>query len=48
MSDAILGDVSLQTVFVYGVPVYQDGEVLGSLIVSDSVEHFPKKWLIKW
>ncbi len=43
VSDAILGDLSLQTVFVYGVPVYRDGEVLGALIVSDSVDAFSKE-----
>lgn len=43
VSDAFMGDVSMQSVFVYGVPVYQDGKVTGSLVASDSVDAFSEE-----
>lgn len=43
VSDAFMGDVSMQPVFVYGVPVYQDGKVTGSLVASDSVDAFSEE-----
>lgn len=43
VSDAFIGEVSSQTVLVYGVPVYQDGQIIGSLVASDSVDAFSEK-----
>lgn len=43
VSDAFMGDVSMQSVFVYGVPVYQNGKVTGSLVASDSVDAFSEE-----
>lgn len=43
VSDAFLGEVSSQTVFVYGVPVYRNGKVEGAFVVSDSVDAFSKE-----
>lgn len=40
ISDLFVSEFSGKTVFVYGVPVYKNGEVAGALVASDHIEIF--------
>lgn len=40
VSDAFMGDITKENVFVFGVPVYRNGELIGALMASDAVDIF--------
>ncbi len=40
VSDLFVSVVSNRIVFVYGIPVYKDGEIVGAMVASDHIEIF--------